>query len=398
MKMEFRYVAVNSQGERRTGVSHAKSRNDLKAQLNNVNLHLVSCKPNWVIKWQRKPKLPTSFMIEFSRQMSILLSAGLTVTQALRIIISEQKEPPLQAFLSNLLNSVQQGSSLSSAMNECEFVFDKQYTGVIFVGEESGHLVSAFEQNFQYLSDKQSLNKKVKQACTYPVIVLIIALVVIALLLVKVIPGFQSLFSNFDQELPLVTQFVISLSVQVQTYWVDIILSIVVLVVTLLGALTIKSVKYWFDKSQLSVPVLGTLLKFHFYTCYALSCHNLLKAGIPLHQAIGNIKLSTDNLFLIKRLTDIELQLKSGISFHLACQQSEVFSSLFVQLIQVGEESGSLDIRLANLAGIYKEKLDDHITQVVKLIEPIIMLITGLLIGGLVLVMYLPIFQMSAFL
>ena len=396
--MEFRYVAVNSQGERLTGVSHAKNRNDLKTQLGNVNLHLVSCKPSWPLKWQRKPKLPTGFIIEFSRQMSILLSAGITVTQALQIILSEQKEQHLQAFLSQLLNSVQQGSSLSSAIKYSNFAVDKNYTGVIFVGEESGHLVSAFEQNLQYLSDRQALNKKVKQACTYPVIVLTIALVVIALLLVKVIPGFQSLFSNFDQELPLVTQFVISLSVQIQTHWFDIILGLVVLIITLLGLLKIKSVKFWFDKSQLSLPVLGTLLKFHFYTSYALSCHNLLKAGIPLHQAISNIKLSTDNLFLIKRLTEIELQLQSGISFHLACQQSQVFSSLFVQLIQVGEESGSLDVRLCNLAGIYKEKLDDHITQVVKLIEPTIMLITGLLIGGLVLVMYLPIFQMSAFL
>lgn len=396
--MEFRYVAVNSQGERLTGVSYAKSRNDLKVQLNKVNVHLVSCKPNWITLWQRKSKLPTSFMIEFSRQMSILLSAGITVTQALQIILSEQKDRPLQIFLSNLLNSVQQGSSLSSAISYSGFAVDKQYTGVIFVGEESGHLVSAFEQNFQYLSDKQALSKKVKQACTYPLIVLTIALIVIALLLVKVIPGFQSLFSNFDQELPLVTQFVISLSMQVQTHWFDIILGIVVLAIAMFGALRIKLVKYWFDKSQLSVPVLGTLLKFHFYTSYALSCHNLLKAGIPLHQAIGDIKLSTDNVFLMKRLTVIELQLRSGNSFHLACQQSEVFSPLFTQLVQVGEESGSLDTRLHNLAAIYKEKLDDHITQVVKLIEPAIMLLTGLLIGGLVLVMYLPIFQMSAFL
>lgn len=398
MKMEFRYVAVNLQGERVTGVSYAKNRNELKARLSKVNLHLVSSKPNLAINWQKRRKLPTSFLIEFSRQVAILLSAGITITQALQIILSEQSEQPFQIFLTELLTSVQQGASLSSAMNNSVFIIDRQYTGVIFVGEESGRLVSAFEQNFQYLSERQSLSKKVKQACTYPFIVLITALLVISLLLVKVIPGFQSLFSNFDQELPFVTQFVISLSEQIQIHWADIIWGILASVVVSLGTLRIKTVKLWFDKHKMSVPVVGTILSFHFYISFALSCHNLLKAGVPLHQAIGHVKLSTKNSFLLKQLTEIELQLKSGTSFHSACQHSEIFSSLFVQLLQVGEESGSLDIRLSNLVSIYKEKLDDHISQVVKLIEPGIMLLTGLLIGGLVLVMYLPIFQMSAFL
>lgn len=396
--MEFRYVAVNSNGRRVTGRYQARNQNDVKVAMKQMSLHLVSCKPVFGFERLLRPKLPKGFLIEFSRQMSILLSAGISVIHAFQVLLSEQSDKRVQICISQLLESVHQGCSLARAMEQNVYMFDQQYINTISIGEESGHLINAFEQNFTYLSDKQALTRKIKQASTYPLIVMVTALLVITLLLIKVIPSFQSLFANFDQELPVITQFVITLSFNLKAHWLTIIITVLVLGACCWFALLVKQIKYYFDKYKLSAPIFGTLFNYYFYTWFALSCHNLLKAGVPLHAAIAQLNSSTNNSYQRRALRVLEHQLKVGISFHHACSATNMFPAIFTQLVQVGENSGTLDMRLLNLANMYQSKLDDHISQVVKLIEPTIMLVTGVIIGGLVLVMYLPIFQMSAFL
>lgn len=395
--MEFRYVAISEHGKRMTGRLNAPDKQTLARLLKQNNVQLVSCKVATVLYFQHKVKLSNQGIIELSRQMAILLFAGLRVTEAFRIFLSEQEDKQLGSCVSQLLTAVEQGTSVAVAMEQSDYLFDKQYLGSILVGEESGQLAAAFQQNFQYLSTKQVLSQKIKQACTYPVIVLLTALMVITLLLIKVIPGFQTLFANFDQALPLSTQFVITLSDALQAHWLELLLSLVASMLLIRVGLSCARVRYYFDQYKLQLPVLGPLFNYYFFSWFSLSCHHLLVAGVPLHKSIGQLALSTKNQFLARRLTSIEQQLKVGSSFHHACRLTQVFPALLIQLLQVGESSGTLDKQLLNLSEVYQSKLKNHIDQVVKLVEPAIMLITGILIGGLVLVMYLPIFQMSAF-
>ncbi len=398
--MEFNYVAVNEQGQRVTGICEAKTREHVAQQLSERKLQLVSC--SWrllsVLKVEHKPKLSKFFVLEFSRQMSVLLASGLSITQAFEIVQAEQKTKACKACLQSLLKLVQQGQSVSLALRQVSSAFDNNYLEVVTVGEQTGALARAFGQNYYYLAALDKLRGQVKQACVYPALVLLVSILVISILLVKVIPGFESLFSSFAQPLPFATLQVIALSEFIQKHWVNILFALGVVITSFFLSLKLQKVKRVTDKYKLKLPVIGSLLRFNLYASFALSCHNMLAAGLPLHQVLDKLKSGTRNLFFSTKLNHIQQNVLTGTSFHQSCLATGLFPSLFIQLVKVGEESGSLEQRLKNLAEVYQERLDSQVKAIVNLIEPAIMIIMGVLIGGLVLVMYLPIFEMSTFL
>lgn len=398
--MEFNYVAVNEQGQRVTGICQAQTKEHVAQQLSERKLQLVSCRWRWfsVIKIEHKPRLNKFFVLEFSRQMSVLLASGLSITQAFEIVQAEQKSKECRACLQNLLALVQQGQSVSFALQQVSSAFDNNYLEVIAVGEQAGALARAFEQNYYYLAALEKLTGQVKQACVYPALVLLVSILVISILLVKVIPGFESLFSSFAQPLPFATLQVIALSEFIQQHWGNILLALGIVIAGFSLSLKVQKVKRFTDKHKLRLPIIGLLLKFNLYANFALSCHNMLAAGLPLHQVLDKLKSGTRNLFFSAKINDIQQNVLTGTSFHQSCLATGLFPSLFIQLVKVGEESGSLDQRLKNLAEVYQQRLDSQVKAIVNLIEPAIMIIMGVLIGGLVLVMYLPIFEMSTFL
>ncbi len=397
--MEFRYVAVNASGRRITGECSASSKVDVAKKLQVKHLQLISCQIKLSSLFRTSQyKLNKGILLELSRQMSILLSAGLSLSQAFEILAKEQSDLAAKRCIKHLSELVHQGQSLASALSDTSTSFDKSYCDVIAVGEKTGALGQAFEQNFVYLSARDKLNRQLKQASIYPVLVLLVSVIVITILLVKVIPGFESLFLSFDQELPFATQVVISIAKWFQSYWLLILGCNLTAICLFISCLKLQAVRFNFDKYVVKAPVVGTLLKLNFYTSFCLNGYNLLKAGIPLHHVLTKLRSGTRNMFWRIQLRTLQQAVNSGQSFHLACIQTDVFPSLLIQLIKVGEESGTLDNQLKNLAEVYQQRLDEYVKRIVSLLEPMIMIVMGVVIGGLVLVMYLPIFEMSTFL
>lgn len=398
--MEFHYIAVNEAGKRVTGVCQAKSKQQVMERLKLQKLHLVNCrlKLTSLLVFKRQSKLSRTFLLEFSRQMSVLLDAGLSLTQAFDIVGKEQKTPAYKTCIQELMTGVQQGQTLSLAMTQASSDFDHNYRQVIAVGEQTGQLAQAFAQNYNYLATSAQLKQQVKQACVYPILVLLVSITVITILLLKVIPGFESLFASFDQSLPYATEQVILFAKFLQQNTHVIFSAILVFVLLFLLSLKWPQTRYFIDRGKLKLPLFGAIFNLSFYTSFALHCHNLLSAGVPLHQVLAKLKLSFSNMFIAEKLAEVEQEVNAGKSFYQACQQTKTFPSLFIQMLKVGEESGTLDHRLKNLAQVYQQRLDTYVKSIVNLIEPVIMILMGVIIGGLVLVMYLPIFEMSTFL
>jgi len=397
--MEFRYVAVDATGKKVKGYRNADNEAELEHQLSRSNLILLHCRTRlFSLSIIPRTMLSKNFILEFSRQMSILLLAGLSLSQALLVVEQELKHKTEKLFLQSLQKQVQQGQGLAQAIEDIKLGFDKHYCDVIAVGEETGRLADAFAQNFQHLTAQLQLKRQLKQACIYPVSVLLVSFVVIAILLVKVIPGFESLFSSFDQQLPLATQWVINSAKLLQEHGVSISVSLLMVVFAIKIANKFAYTAFQLDRVKLLLPIVGKSLTLNFYAAFSLSCHNLLKAGIPLHLALLKVKATIRNKVWLAKLDLVEQELRAGKSFYLACEQSTLFPIAFLQLIKVGEETGSLDVRLGNLTEVYQKQLDDYVKQVMSLMEPCLIIFLGVTIGGLVLVMYLPIFSMSTFL
>lgn len=397
--MKFKYVAVNEQGQRVVGICEAQNKVHLAQQLSEIKLHLVSAKLRLfsVIRTTR-PKLSKDFVLEFSHQMSVLLTSGLSITQAFEIMKGEQKSKEHQKCIEKMRVLVQQGRPVGESLKQVSTVFDNNYLEVITVGEQTGALAQAFAQNHYYLSAAAKLKRQLKQACIYPTLILLVSILVVSILLVKVIPGFESLFASFSQPLPYGTLQVIALSEFIQTYWIDILIALVMLGGSFWLSLKVTKVRFVVDKYKIKLPLIGLLLRFNLYATFALNCHNMTTAGLPLHQVLDKLKSSTRNRFFSVKLSEIQASVLSGCSFHQSCIETGLFPPLFIQLIKVGEESGTLDKRLKNLADLYQDKLESHVKAMIGIIEPVVMILMGAIIGGLVLVMYLPIFEMSTFL
>lgn len=397
--MEFKFVAVNQQGQRVTGIREAQTKEHLARQLAKDKLQLVSSQFRFlsVLRWQRS-ELSQVFLLEFSRQMSVLLASGLSITEAFEIIKSEQKNKQCQACIEKILALVQQGQSVSAALKQGSVAFDRRYLEIIAVGEQTGQLARSFAQNHHYLAMVDKLKKQIKRACIYPMLVLLVSILVVTVLLVKVIPKFESLFASFSQPLPYATLQAIALSEFIQAYWADIVIASVATIGICLLSLNLIKVRFWVDTYKLKLPFFGRLLRFSLYSHFALNCHIMLAAGLPLHQVLEKLKQSASNVFFSAKLSEIQQQVVAGNSFYQSCLETQLFPPLFIQLLKVGEESGTLDERLKNLAEVYRERLDSYVKVMVTSIEPMIMIVMGVVIGGLVLIMYLPIFEMSTFL
>ena len=393
--MEYVYVAVDTKGNRVSGKKWSLSKRHLVAELRANKLRLLSCRGDWLSLMQKRTQLDDEFILEFSRQMAVLTSAGLSLTQALEVLMTEQKDNRVMQCLGEVKADVEQGNGLVWSMQQASDSFDQNYCEVIAIGEKTGQLAGAFEQNYVYLSTSHRLRKKLRQACMYPAIVLFVAIVLVSLLLVKVIPSFASLFASFDRPLPPSTQWVLNFSTAVQQNSIYILFFASIAGVVIWLATRVSLCRRWWSRTSIHLPVWGGLKKLHFYTRFTLQCHSLLSSGIPLHQAMDKLTAQSKNSVWHPHLTLIHEALLAGSSFYQACKASGAFPSLCLQLIKVGESTGTLDNRLKDATDIYQQKFDQQITTALALIEPGIMIFMGVVIGGLVLVLYLPIFSMA---
>ena len=382
--------------------------NKSKGELTGSNLALVKAqlRKQGIIpdKVKKKPKplfggskKITPFDIAMlTRQLATMMKAGVPLVQSFDIVADGLENKGLQELVMSIRNDISSGTSFAGALRRHPKYFDDLYCNLVDSGEKAGALEQMLDRIATYLEKTELLKKKVKKAMTYPIAVVVVAIIVTAILLVKVVPQFETLFQGFGAELPVFTQMVVHLSEWMQKWWFVVLLGIVGTIFLFKEAKR-RSQKFsdLVDKYVLKLPVMGEILDKSAVAKFGRVLSTTFAAGVPLVDALDSVAGATGNAVYRDAIDRIKNDVSSGTQLQASMRQQNVFPVMAVQLTAIGEESGNLDEMLAKVAEHYEAVVDDMVDNLTALMEPMIMAVLGVLVGGLIIAMYLPIFQMG---
>ncbi|WP_166216430.1 type II secretion system F family protein [Pseudomonas atagonensis] len=333
----------------------------------------------------------------FTRQMATMMKAGVPLLQSFDIIGEGFENPAMRTLVDEVKQEVAAGNSFAAALRKKPQYFDELYCNLVDAGEQSGALDTLLERVATYKEKSEKLKAKIKKAMTYPSAVVLVATVVTGILLVKVVPQFQSVFKGFGAELPAFTLMVISLSEFMQQWWWAL---LAVLVVTIFGTRhALKSSQALRDRRDtwlLKLPLVGTLMYKSAVARFARTLSTTFAAGVPLVEALDSVAGATGNVVFKRAVLRIRQDVATGMQLNFSMRATGVFPNMAVQMTAIGEESGALDDMLDKVAGFYEDEVDNMVDNLTSLMEPFIMVVLGVIVGGLVVAMYLPIFQLGS--
>ncbi len=392
----FHFKGINIKGKKISGevseVSEAAAREFLANQ--NITVKRIKKKTNLAFLNGRIKPLDTAI---FFRQLAVMLKTGIPLIKALQLINRSISKLAMKEVVSTVISDVEGGDSFATSLRKHPMVFDNLTCALVAAGEDSGKLDSMLERIAIYKEKSEVLRQKVKKALKYPITVLLVALVVTAILMIKVIPVFQELFESFGGELPAYTQMVINISELFQNY---ILVMIAACIVLWLGFkhLYARSEKFrnMMAEASLKMPIFGDLIYKSIIARYSRTLATTFAAGVPLSEALTNAGQATANIVYEDAVEEIRDDVINGQSLFFAMKNSTRFPDMAVQMTSMGEESGELDTMLDKVATYYESEVDTSVDGITAMLEPLIMAILGVLVGGLVVAMYLPIFQMGA--
>ena len=331
-----------------------------------------------------------------TRQLATMIGAGIPLVQAFDIIGNSQDTPAVQALMLKVKNDIEGGTALSAALAGYPRHFDDLYVNLVAAGEQAGALETMLAKIATYREKTRSIRNKIRKALFYPAAVTVVALLVTVILLVFVIPEFESLFAGFGAELPALTLMVIGASDFVRTsgWMVGLVLAIGTAAL-IQATRRLRPVRRRLERAALRAPVIGSIVHMAATARYARTLAITFAAGTPLVQALEPVARATGNIVYEGAVLNIRDQVATGQRLQQAMQLSGVFPTIATRMIGVGEESGALDDMAERVADFYEERLDDAVDSLSSLLEPLIMAVLGIIVGGLVVAMYLPVFQMG---
>jgi type IV pilus assembly protein PilC len=333
----------------------------------------------------------------FSRQLATMLGAGIPLVQAFEIIGAGHDKPSMQKLLLDIKSDIEGGTSLHEALAKHPLQFDDLFVNLVEAGEQAGALESLLDKIATYKEKTEAIKKKVKKALFYPAAVLVVALVVTTILLIFVIPQFESLFKGFGADLPAFTQMVINLSRFLQAKGIYIAAVIAAGVWFFLYTYKrSRKTRQFLDRAMLKFPIIGPILNKAAIARFARTLSTMFQAGVPLVEALESVAGATGNIIYEDATMKVRDEVATGQRLQRAMENTGLFPNMVVQMIAVGEESGSLDAMAGKVASFYEEDVDNAVDSMSSLLEPLIMAILGVLVGGLVIAMYLPIFKLGA--
>lgn len=344
---------------------------------------------------KHKPIKPVDIAF-FIRQEATMMKAGVPLLQGLEIVAEGAEKVKLKNLINNIKTDVNSGSDLSQALAKHPEHFDDLVCSLVHAGEQSGALETMLDRIATYKEKVESLKKKIKKAMTYPTAVVVVGVIVSAILLVKVVPQFESVFGSFGAELPAFTQWVIGLSEWAQQWWFVGLIGVVAAAFSFVKARQ-KSKRFsdFIDRAVLKIPAIGSILHKASVARFARTLATTFAAGVPLVEALDSASGAAGNVVYENAIIQIRNGVSTGQSLQSATNMTGVFPTMTVQMIAIGEEAGSLDMMLDKVASFYEEEVDNAVDNLSSLLEPMIMVVLGVLVGGLVIAMYLPIFQLG---
>ncbi|OZG70508.1 type II secretion system protein F [Hahella sp. CCB-MM4] len=394
----FVWEGTDKKGQKTKGEASGSNIALVKAQLRKQGINPTKVRKKQQSIFSNKAKKITPFDIAiFTRQMATMMKAGVPLVQSFDIVADGLEHPSLRTLVLDIKNEVAAGNSFAGALSKHPKHFDSLFCNLIDSGEKSGALETMLDRVATYLEKTETLKKKVKKAMTYPIAVLVVAVVVTGILLVKVVPQFQELFQGFGADLPAFTQFVIKISEALQESWY-IILGVMIALGYAFAEGRRRSEKFSdaVDAYILKLPIMGDILHKSAVARFARVLSTTFAAGVPLVDALDSVAGATGNAVFRKAVFKIRDEVSAGTQLQFSMKSTGVFPAMAVQLTSIGEESGALDDMLEKVADHYEAEVDDAVDNLTALMEPMIMAVLGVLVGGLIVAMYLPIFQLGS--
>ena len=333
----------------------------------------------------------------FTRQLATMMKAGVPLLQAFDITSDGMDKVAMKELIGKIKNEVAGGTTLADSLRSHPQYFDDLYCNLVASGEQSGALETLLDRIATYKEKTEALKSKIKKAMNYPIAVVCVAFIVTGILLVKVVPQFEEVFQGFGAELPAFTQMVIGLSEVVQAYWFYAIIAIIGGIFVLKRMLErSKSARNSFDRMVLRIPVIGGILDKSAVARFGRTLATTFAAGVPLVDALDSVAGAAGNVVYEDATRRIKDDVSTGQQLQFAMRNSGIFPAMAVQMVAIGEESGALDEMLDKVATFYENEVDDMVDGLTSLMEPLIMSVLGILVGGLIVAMYLPIFQLGS--
>jgi type IV pilus assembly protein PilC len=392
----FQWEGMDKKGQRIKGRSVAQNELALKSELRRQGVVATRIKKQSQA-FKSAGRVKAEDIAIFARQLATMLGAGIPLVQAFEIIGSGHDKPAMQKLVLEIKSDVEGGTSLHEALAKHPLYFDDLFVNLVEAGEQAGALEGLLEKVATYKEKSEAVKKKVKKALFYPAAVLVVAVIVTVILLVFVIPQFEDLFKGFGADLPAFTQMVINLSKFVQSEGV--------FIAIVLGAAgwvffyfkkRSRKMRHFLDRAILKMPIIGPILNKAAIARYARTLSTMFAAGVPLVEALESVAGACGNIVYEDGVMKMRDEVATGQRLQRAMENTGLFPNMVVQMIAVGEESGSLDTMAAKVATFYEEDVDAAVDSMSSLLEPLIMLILGVLVGGLVIAMYLPIFKLGS--
>ncbi len=393
----FIYKGTDRKGKKVEGEITGTSQALVKAQLlkQGIRPKVVRKKPKPLFGGGGKAITPLDIAV-FTRQMATMIKAGLPLVQSFDIVSDGVDNPTMKTLISGIRGDVASGTGFANSLRNQPKYFDDLFCNLVEAGEQSGALEALLDRIATYKEKTEQLKAKIKKALTYPIAVVVVAFIVTLVLLIKVVPQFADTFSSFGAELPAFTQFVLNLSELAQEYW-HIIIGSVIVGVFLFKRLYASSagLRKRIDKLLLKLPIVGTIVYNSILASYARTLSTTFAAGVPLIDALYSVSGATGNIIYQEGVLRIRDEVATGIQLNTSMRSTGLFPGMMLQMTAIGEESGALESMLYKSATFHEEQVDNTVDNLTSLLEPIIMSVLGVLVGGLLIAMYLPIFQLG---
>lgn len=394
----FVWEGMDQRGARTQGEVLARTEMVARAELRRQGMRVVKIrkKPK-VLFGPVQKKITTKDIAIFSRQLATMLSSGVPLVQAFEIVGRGHENPSMQDLLLKIKADIESGLPLAEALGKHPLYFDDLFCNLVQAGEQAGVLETLLHKIAEYKEKTETIKAKIKKALTYPTAVVVVAVVVTAILLIFVVPQFEELFKGFGADLPAFTRMVVNLSRFVQEWWYVVLIALIALVY---GVIQLKkrsaAFNHMLDRLALRVPVVGVIINKAAIARFARTLATMSAAGVPLVEALQSVSGATGNFVYASAVLRIRDDVSTGSQLQQSMRQTQLFPNMVVQMIAIGEEAGSLDSMLAKVADFYEEEVDNAVDALSSLIEPMIMAVLGVVVGGLVVAMYLPIFKLGS--
>ncbi len=392
----FQWEGVDRKGKRLKGEMDAASVAFVNAMLRRQGINPVRVSKRSTSLFAMKKKIKPKDVAVFTRQLSTMIAAGIPVAQAFDIVGKGHENPSMRELVNAIRQDIEGGTNMTEALGKHPLYFDSLYCNLVNAGEQAGILDTILDKLATYKEKIEAIKGKIKSALFYPTAVIVVAFIITSILMIFVIPQFESLFKGFGADLPAFTKLVMDISSTFRDYWYMIFGSII-------GAVMFFSYSYkrstkmqhTMDRLLLRAPIIGEIIKKATIARYARTLATMFAAGVPLVEALDSVAGATGNRVYYEGTMAIKADVTTGLQLQAAMGSTNLFPNMVVQMVAIGEESGELDSMLSKVADIYEQEVDDAVAGLSSLLEPIIMAFLGIVVGGLVIAMYLPIFKIA---